>query len=577
MQLPIFPLDNKYRLVRSLGEGGFGQVWLAEDVLLDGHRVAIKQLKNSSVGNTSLLIEEMQHLSSLDHPHVVKFLHHFQDDDNLYLVMENCAGGSLDAFARGRPIDPVKVFAWGKTLADTLATVHQHGIVHHDIKPQNLLLTDDGRLKIADFGVANRNWGTRSYMAPELSLGEAVTSDDVRIDVYALGITLLELLLGKNPLRDIADNDLLQAKIRHEFIPHSLPRWVQEILLKATHPTPELRFQSMKDFGEAIESRHVSYIISGDRMKAQRTAEKARILLARKKWRTVEKYCQQALHIAPDCVAALIVAGRLELMLKRTARAKTYFFDAVKISPRAAVQKELGWIALEEGNYAQAISMLTDHLQRNAADFEACNLLMQCFFLTERYELGEQLASTVIAQRTANDCFENNRFIFRLLGDDGSRKFLENLDKSSITNPFTRFNLEVATESPRSWGRDGGPTLKSKLVFQDYRFGAIEKHRKAQSMFFDCGDGYVYSFQNPLITLGHFECNNIPFNQNGISRRHAVIVNYPDDVWIYDLGSVAGVSVDGEPVRGKAFLDGVHTVDIGSRKIRIATEESLLI
>lgn len=96
-------------------------------------------------------------------------------------------------------------------------------------------------------------------------------------------------------------------------------------------------------------------------------------------------------------------------------------------------------------------------------------------------------------------------------------------------------------------------------------------------MFFDCGDGDVYSLQNPLITLGHFECNNIPFNQNGISRRHAVIVNYPDDVWIYDLGSVAGVSVDGEPVRGKAFLDGVHTVDIGSRKIRIATEESLLI
>lgn len=117
--------------------------------------------------------------------------------------------------------------------------------------------------------------------------------------------------------------------------------------------------------------------VDDSRVKAQRTAEKARILLARKKWRTVEKYCQQALHIAPDCVAALIVAGRLELMLKRTARAKTFFFDAVKISPRAAVQKELGWIALEEGNYAQAISMLTDHLQRNAADFEACSLLMQ--------------------------------------------------------------------------------------------------------------------------------------------------------------------------------------------------------
>ena len=114
MQLPIFPLDNKYRLVRLLGEGGFGQVWLAEDVLI-GHRVAIKQLKSSSVGNTSL-IEEMQHLSSLDHPHVVKFLYHFQDDENLYLVMENCAGGNLATFAHGRPLDPAKVFEWGKTL-----------------------------------------------------------------------------------------------------------------------------------------------------------------------------------------------------------------------------------------------------------------------------------------------------------------------------------------------------------------------------------------------------------------------------------------------------------------------------
>ncbi|MBL8416287.1 MAG: FHA domain-containing protein [Propionivibrio sp.] len=73
------------------------------------------------------------------------------------------------------------------------------------------------------------------------------------------------------------------------------------------------------------------------------------------------------------------------------------------------------------------------------------------------------------------------------------------------------------------------------------------------------------------------ESNTIPFDQNGISHRHAVIVNYPNDVWIYDLGSLAGISVNGNPVHGKAFLDGVHTVDNGSRKIWKATEESLLI
>ena len=575
MQLPLIPLDNKYQLVRQLGEGGFGCVWLAEDVLIPGCHVAVKQLKNDEIGDASLLIEEMHHLSSFDHPHVVKFLHHFQDDENLYLVMEYCAGGSVDACTRRRPLDQAKVFAWGKTLADTFATIHQHGIVHHDIKPQNLLLTDDGRLKVADFGVANRNWGTRAYMAPELALGEA-SSDDVRIDIYALGITLLELLLGENTLREIADGDLLRAKIRHGFVPPQLDGWIQEILLKATHPTPELRFQSMVDFGEAIASRHIPYVIDGNRIKAHSLAEKAAVLLARKKWITAKKYVDQALHIAPDCIAALVVAGRLELMLKRTVHAKTYFFEAVKISPRVALQKELGWIALEEGNLAQAISMLTDHLQRNAADFEACNLLMQCFYQTDRYELGERLAATVIKQGVANNCFENNRFLFRLLMKD-SREFLDNYDKSTLTNPFTRLNYETATESEKSWSLGGKPTLKSKLLFQDYRFGAIEKHKRPQTMFFDCGDGYDYSFQTPLITLGRFASNNIPFDQSGISRRHAVIVNHPDDVWIYDLGSVVGTSVDGERICGKTFLDGVHTVDIGTRKIRVATDKGLLI
>lgn len=550
-------------------------MWLAEDLLIDGRHVAIKQLKNESIGDTEMLIEEMQHLSSLDHPQVVKFLHHFQDDENLYLVMEYCAGGSLDAFSHGCALAQAKVFAWGKSLTDTLTEIHRHGIVHHDIKPQNLLLTKDGRLKVADFGVANRNWGTRAYMAPELSLGEA-SSGDVRIDIYALGITLLELLLGNNPLHEIADGDLLQAKIKHDFVPPHLDGWIQEILLKATHPTPELRFQSMVDFSEAIASQHVPYVIDGDRIKAHSLAEKAGALLARKKWTTAKKYVSQALHIAPDCIAALVVAGRLELMLKRTAYAKSYFFEAVRISPRVALQKELGWIALEEGNVAQAISMLTDHLQRDAADFEACNLLMQCFYETDRYELGERLAATVIKQGVANNCFDNNRFLFRLLMD-GSRKFLNDYDKSILTNPFTRLNYEMATESPKSWGLGGSPPLKSKLIFQDYRFGSIEKHKRPQTMFFDCGDGYDYSFRIPLITLGRFTSNHISLDQSGISRRHAVIVNQPDDVWIYDLGSVVGTSVDGERIFGKAYLDGVPTVDIGTRKIRIATDKGLLI
>lgn len=251
MQIPLFDLDGKYDLIRELGSGGFGRVWLASDRVIPDRKVAVKWIRDGlSDAAAETLLDEMTFLDRLDHPHIVKFLHHAKDGGDFYLVMEYCAGGSLDTCANRRPLDPAQVFAWGKTLADTLAMVHGHGIVHHDIKPKNILITEDGRLKIADFGVANRNWGTRAYMAPELSLGES-DSDDQRIDIYALGVTLLELLLGRNPLDDFAGKEMLQAKIRHDFIPASLDRWVQEILLKATHPTPEARFQTMTDFAEA--------------------------------------------------------------------------------------------------------------------------------------------------------------------------------------------------------------------------------------------------------------------------------------------------------------------------------------
>ena len=142
-------LDSKYRVLRALGSGGFGQVYLAEDELL-GRQVAIKLLRDRDSEAHANLVHEMRSLDSLHHPNVVAFYHHFVDEETLFLVMEYCAGGNLrDLMQRSPRLQTI--MEWGRNLAETLHYIHQHGIVHHDIKPDNILFTSDDAVKIGDF------------------------------------------------------------------------------------------------------------------------------------------------------------------------------------------------------------------------------------------------------------------------------------------------------------------------------------------------------------------------------------------------------------------------------------------
>jgi hypothetical protein len=138
-------------------------------------------------------------------------------------------------------------------------------------------------------------------------------------------LTLLELIIGRHPFEGLARDEALQARITHDFVPGDPPRWVQEILLKATHPTPELRFQTAEDFAEAIQGRHVPYVFDGNRIKAHVLAEKAEVAIKRKRWKAAERLVTQALQISGDCVAALLAAGRCQLLLRRVDQANEYF------------------------------------------------------------------------------------------------------------------------------------------------------------------------------------------------------------------------------------------------------------
>lgn len=571
-------LDDKYVVANRLGGGGFGEVFLADDVVIPGRQIALKVLRPDSVGDHDDLIWEMRALARFNHAGVVGFHHHFVHVGRLVLVMEYCPGGSLHHRLNvNGPLALNEVFRWGAVLCDTLQFVHGKGIVHHDIKPENILFSQDGAIKIGDFGVANRHAGTQRYMAPEMLLQEPVAKTDPRIDVYALGITLLEMMSGEHPFESLSAEEALKTRIAHDFVPDTLPRWAQDILLRATHPTPELRFQSIADFCEAIRAKHVPYVFDSQRIQAQALAEKSETLLAKKKWRAAEKQAQQALRLYPDLTAALIAAGRCHLLLRRTVKAREMFSRALGINPRIHVQKELGWLYLEERHLPMAISMLSDHIDRNAADFEAYNLLLKCFFLSERYEAGQDLARIVMQEKVPNDCFRNNRLICCLLNEGYSEEALAEIEMSKVVNPFIDHNLAVARESPRSWVCAGRPALHDKLVFQEYGYGQARVSGKENLIAIRLPDGTLHETKAALVSLGRFSTNDIALNDNAVSRRHAVIANFPGEVWLYDLGSTYGTRLDNEPVSGRSFLDGVHQVGIGSVAIQIAARADLLV
>jgi serine/threonine protein kinase len=571
-------LGGNYLVVGRLGGGGFGEVFVAADEAISGRQIALKVLLSDVGGDHGDLIWEMQTLSRFNHAGIVAFHHHFTHENQLVLVMEYCPGGSLDQrLYSGGPLSQNEVFRWGAVLCETLDFVHTKGIVHHDIKPANILFSLDGAIKLGDFGVANRNAGTRCYMAPEMLLGEPVAKTDPRVDVYALALTLLEMLTGEHPFDQLSPEQALQRRIAHDFIPDSFPRWVQEILLRGTHPTPELRFQKIADFGEAITSRHVPYVFDSDRIRAHVLAEKSAALLTRKKWKSAERLSLQALRLFTDSATAMVAAGRCQLLLRRTDKARDYFSHALGINPRIHVQKELGWLNLEEGHLPIAISLLSDHLDRNASDFEAYNLLLKCFFLSERYEAGEDLARVVMKEKVSNDCFRNNRFLCRLLNDGYTEQELAKTDIAEVVNPFIAHNLTIATEKPQSWVRGSSPSLREKLVFQEYGFGSARNSGKTNPISIRLADGTRHEITAKLVSIGSLPVNDITLRDSTVSRRHAVIVNFPNEVWLYDLGSTYGTRLGEELICGRVFLDGVHQVNFGRVVIEVAARTDLLV
>jgi eukaryotic-like serine/threonine-protein kinase len=196
---------DRYQLIGKIGSGGFADVYEALDLTLDTH-VALKVVADGR-GISGRLVREVEAAAALSHPNIVALYDWFGDGERSILVWELVEGDSLDKLAG--ELDDGDVAAVGVELLDALACAHSQGIVHRDVKPQNVMLDTNGHVKVMDFGIARLMdadtltqdgdvIGTVAYMSPEQAAGRRVGPPS---DVYSAGMVLYELLAGENPLR----------------------------------------------------------------------------------------------------------------------------------------------------------------------------------------------------------------------------------------------------------------------------------------------------------------------------------------------------------------------------------------
>lgn len=238
----------QFEVVECLGRGGMGVVYKARQKSLD-RWVAIKVLAPERVHEERFaehFEREAKTLAKMSHPNIVTVFDHGETDGLFYIVMEFIDGVNLRDLLREGKMIPEQALAIVPPVCEALEYAHDKGVVHRDIKPENLLLDREGRVKIADFGIASlvgvpgEKSGTPPYMAPEQEHG----SVDRRADIYALGVVLYEMLTGERPAKDIvAPSRKVQVDVK-----------IDEMVLRALEKEPERRYQTAGDFRTVVET-----------------------------------------------------------------------------------------------------------------------------------------------------------------------------------------------------------------------------------------------------------------------------------------------------------------------------------
>jgi beta-lactam-binding protein with PASTA domain/tRNA A-37 threonylcarbamoyl transferase component Bud32 len=254
--------DGRYRIVRKLGTGGMANVYLAEDEVL-GRRVAIKILNDRHAGDDQFVERfrrEAKNAASLSHPNIVSIYDRGEAEGTYYIAMEYLDGRSLKELIVARGPAPVNVaIEYARQILGAINFAHRHGIVHRDIKPHNVLVDAEGRLKVTDFGIARAGVsqmteagsiiGTAQYLSPEQAKGAPV---DQTSDLYSVGVVLYELLTGVVPFSGDTPVEIAMKHLSSTPEPPStkraeVPRELDLVVMRALAKDPADRYQSAEE------------------------------------------------------------------------------------------------------------------------------------------------------------------------------------------------------------------------------------------------------------------------------------------------------------------------------------------
>lgn len=272
-------LNKRYRILNRVGAGGMASVYRAEDLLL-GRVVAVKILHESLVGD-ELFVRQFQQeahaAANLTHPNIVTVHDIGQDGPKCYIVMEFVDGHTLKDVIRQyvdqqvyMPVDQVIDLA--VQICSGVGYAHRSGVVHCDVKPQNMIITSDHRVKVADFGISramtqitkshsDMMWGTPQYFSPEQAAGESPTPAS---DVYSIGVMIFEMLTGELPFESESATGYALKHLNEpapnvtQFNPH-VPESIASILLKVMSKEPAGRYRTADQLGRILHAYRQSH------------------------------------------------------------------------------------------------------------------------------------------------------------------------------------------------------------------------------------------------------------------------------------------------------------------------------